>query len=62
MVRVYIFDRNGKLVGPVESPRVELSDDEWQRRLTSAQYRILRRKGTESPFCGTLLDNKQQGV
>src|SRR5262245_12192077 len=62
MVRVYLFDRNGKLVGPVDSPRVELSDEEWQCRLTPAQYRILRRRGTESPFCGTLLDNKQQGV
>jgi peptide methionine sulfoxide reductase msrA/msrB len=62
MVRVYVFNREGKLVGPVDSPRVELSDEEWTRRLTPEQYRILRKKGTEPAFCGNLLDNKQQGV
>src|SRR5882724_7127362 len=62
MVRVYVFNREGKLVGPVDSPRVEMSDEEWQRRLTPTQYRILRNKGTEPAFCGTLLDNKQSGV
>jgi peptide methionine sulfoxide reductase msrA/msrB len=30
--------------------------------LRPEQYRVLRKKGTESPFCGTLLDNKEQGV
>ncbi|MSR58511.1 MAG: bifunctional methionine sulfoxide reductase B/A protein [Planctomycetaceae bacterium] len=62
MVRVFVFDAQGQLVGPVESPRVELSDNQWQQRLTPAQYRIARNKGTERPFCGTLLDNKQHGV
>lgn len=62
MSRVYVFNRAGKLVGPVESPRVELSDDEWRKRLTPAQFQIARGKGTERPFCGTLLDNKQEGV
>ena len=62
MVRVYVFDRQGDLVGPVDSPRVELSDDEWQRRLTPDEYQIARDKGTERAFCGTLLDNKQEGV
>lgn len=62
MVRVHVFNRDGKLVGPVESPKVELSDEEWQRRLTAAQFLVLRNKGTERPFCGTLLDNKKKGV
>jgi peptide methionine sulfoxide reductase msrA/msrB len=62
MVQVHVFDRHGKLVGPVESPRVELSDAEWQQRLSPEQFRILRNQGTERPFCGTLLDNKKQGV
>ena len=62
MVQVYVFDQAGELVGPVESPRVELSDAQWQERLTPAQYRIARARGTERPFCGTLLDNKQSGV
>ena len=62
MVRVHVFDRKGTLIGPIESPRVELSDREWQARLTPAQYQIARAKGTERPFCGTLLDNKMKGV
>jgi methionine-R-sulfoxide reductase len=62
MVRVQVFDRNGQLVGPVELPRVELSDAEWQKRLSPEQFRVLRSSGTERPFCGLLLDNKRTGV
>ena len=62
MPQVHVFDAKGELVGPVESPKVELPDDEWRRRLTPEQFEVLRSSGTERPFCGTLLDNKQQGV
>ena len=48
MVRVHVFNKQGQLVGPVESPRVELSDEEWQRRLSPVQYQIVRGKGTAS--------------
>lgn len=62
MVPVRVFNREGQFVGPVDSPRLVLSDSEWQQRLTREQYEVLRAKGTERPFCGTLLDNKKQGV
>ncbi len=62
MVKVRVFNREGKLVGPVNSPKWELSDDEWRKRLSPEQFKILRAKGTERPFCGTLLDNKLAGV
>jgi methionine-R-sulfoxide reductase len=62
MVMVRAFNAAGKLVGPVEIPKVELSDDEWRRRLSPEQFRVLRSSGTERPFCGTLLDNKKLGV
>jgi len=61
-MRVKVFNRDGHLVGPVESARVLRTDAEWQARLTPAQYRIARGKGTEAPHCGTLLDNKRTGV
>jgi methionine-R-sulfoxide reductase len=61
-MNVRVFNRRGELVGPVESPRVEKSDAEWRAQLNDDQYRIARRKGTEAPFCGTLLDNKRSGV
>lgn len=61
-MKVRVFDRHGQLVGPVESPRVSRPDEEWRAQLTKAQYEVARGKGTERPFCGTLLDNKQEGV
>lgn len=61
-VRVHVFDSRGQLVGPVAMPAVELTDVQWRQRLTSEQYQVLRSRGTERPFCGTLLDNKRPGV
>ena len=61
-IRVKVFDKTGTLVGPIETARVEKSDDEWRRQLTPEQFAIARAKGTERPFCGTLLDNKRVGV
>jgi methionine-R-sulfoxide reductase len=62
MVQVHVFNRSGELVGPVESPKMILSDAEWRKRLTPEQFEVLRSSGTERPFCGTLLDNKLKGV
>jgi methionine-R-sulfoxide reductase len=61
-VKVKVFDRQGQLVGPVESARVEKTDAEWRAQLTPQQFQIARGKGTERPFCGTLLDNKRTGI
>jgi len=61
-VKVKIFNRQGQLVGPVEVPRVVKTDAEWRQQLTPQQFQVARGKGTERPFCGTLLDNKRQGV
>jgi methionine-R-sulfoxide reductase len=61
-MRVKVFDSRGQLVGPVESPRVVKTDAEWRAQLTEQQYEVARGKGTERAFCGTLLDNKRQGV
>ncbi|MDX2217467.1 MAG: peptide-methionine (R)-S-oxide reductase MsrB [Burkholderiales bacterium] len=61
-MKVHVFNSAGQLVGPLESPRVEKSDAEWQKQLTPDQFAVARGKGTERPFCGTLLDNKKSGV
>src|SRR5436309_13587612 len=61
-MRAKVFNRMGQLVGPVETPPVSRTDAEWRARLTPEQYAIARGKGTERPFCGTLLDNKREGV
>ncbi len=61
-MKLHVFDDQGRLVGPVDLPRVEKSDAEWRAQLSAEQYEIARGKGTERPFCGTLLDNKKEGV
>jgi methionine-R-sulfoxide reductase len=61
-MKVRVFDVNGNLTGPVESARVVKPDAEWRAQLTPEQFQIARGKGTERPFCGTLLDNKRAGV
>jgi len=61
-MKVKTFNGEGKLVGPREVDPVVKTDAEWQKQLTPQQFHIARGKGTERAFCGTLLDNKKQGV
>jgi methionine-R-sulfoxide reductase len=61
-IKVWVYNGRGELVGPIEMPRVVKSDAEWRAQLSPAQFTIARGKGTEYPFCGTLLDNKRAGV
>lgn len=42
--------------------RAAKSDEEWENRLTPQQYRVCRQKGTELPFTGEYIHNKQKGI
>ena len=37
-------------------------ESEWQRKLTTEQYRVLRGKGTEQAFSGKFLHKKREGT
>jgi len=38
------------------------SDAYWRESLTTEQYHVCRERGTEAPFSGTLLHNRDTGV
>ena len=59
---VKLYNTEGRLVGPVEVAPVVKTDAQWRAQLSPSQFQIARGKGTERAFCGTLLDNKRQGV
>jgi peptide methionine sulfoxide reductase msrA/msrB len=44
------------------NPSMQLTDAEWKAKLTPNQYYILREKGTERPYTGEFLLNKEKGT
>ncbi len=42
--------------------KVHRSEAEWKARLTSEQFRVTRRKGTERAFSGEHWDNQRKGT
>ncbi len=47
---------------PTRADRVEMPEAEWRKRLTPAQFEVLRGEGTERPFSSPLNDEKRAGT
>ena len=46
----------------IKMKKLQKTKIEWSSCLTPEQYKILRKKGTELPFTGKLLYNKEKGI
>ena len=44
------------------SRRVNKTEQEWKRELTSEQFAVARKKGTERPYTGAFWNNHEKGI
>jgi peptide-methionine (R)-S-oxide reductase len=47
---------------PTPSKKALKTDGEWRKLLTAAQYAVLRKKKTETPFSGKYWNSKSDGI
>ena len=55
-------DKKAEVEKGTMSDKVEKTDEQWRKDLTSDQYYVLRQAGTERAFTGALWDNHEHGV
>lgn len=53
-----VYSKSGYDVTPLHQARI----DELAKNLAPEEAKVILRKGTEAPFCGTLLENHKDGV
>lgn len=58
-IKIALKQANGPMT---KIEKLALSKDEWKKRLTPAQYNVLRDEGTERPNSSPLGDEKRKGV
>ncbi len=61
-VSVVRFSKTGQNEGLAKVEKVVLSEAEWKKRLSSAEFNVTRRAGTEIPFTGPYWNNHEKGL
>ena len=56
------FKDSGKREKTVMVEKVVKTEEEWKRRLTSKQFEVTRKKGTERDFTGQYWNNHEKGI
>lgn len=57
-IKVYDVESGGLVM----TEKVARTDAEWKARLTPEQFHVLREKGTEKQYAGTLWNNHEHGI
>jgi len=61
-VKVALFDEKGARKGVVTVDKVTKSDEEWKKQLSSEQFEVARKKGTERAFSGKYAETHDKGI
>lgn len=61
-VKIVEFTDAGERKGVVTVDKIIRTDEEWQKQLTSEQFQVTRKKGTERAFTGKLWENHDAGI
>lgn len=57
-IRIYSVEKKDYIM----VDKIQKTDEDWQKVLTSDQFRILRKKGTEYAFTGEYWNNHEKGI
>jgi peptide-methionine (R)-S-oxide reductase len=62
LIPLTIFSDNGERRETLQVNKVIKSDEEWRKELSSAEFAVTRKKGTEPAFTGQYWNNHEAGM